>query len=291
MIPRRSFEMSRPVQSALADRLSQGLASFLLLVCCCGCAPSTKPVPTEVRVSKLHDAPVRFYANGHEVAEVRLDEAPAWVFRAEGMLRGDVYVPPSITAQVLLPCGWKEVPVTLMYGVAWDVIRDDAKAGRQPSLPYEFTYIADFQSLPVLVDNRAGEESELRIGQATVRVPAHAATSLDSFVPQCMEGAVLRFNGVDIGKISKEDIAAVPNIQVLIDPTAKHCYNARSVFYGTFEDVLLTPGGFAQPKPTRLSGKHLYLLPQRPTDVFKPAPSSVDDHNAKRYELLDARCR
>lgn len=272
---------------------------LLLLVCCCGRAPLTKPVPTEVRVSKFVsnaiDLPVRFYANGHEVTGVHLREAVAddrWIFQAEGTLRDDVYIPPSITAQVLLPCGWKEFPVLPESGVAWEVFRDRAKAGQKPSLPYQFpSHVPDFELLPILVDNRTGEESGLRVGQATVRVPAHRAPSLDSFVPQCAEGGVLQFNGVEIGRISKEEIAAVPDrAQVLIDPTAKHCYNVRSIVY--VDANLIGPGGLEQEKPTRLSGKHVYLLPHLATDVFKPAPSSVmDEFSATRYELLDARCR
>jgi len=271
------------------------LAGLAVWLGCCGCRSEPKAIPVRTRVSVgkvlANEIPIRFYANGREIKEVHVDETPgaeAWIFEADGSAQGAIYTQPSVVAQVLTPCGWREValqPATIM-------VREYSPTVPEEHAEYYYPSSYTEQVFWFWVDNRDGDEAEVRLGQAAYRLPAHKATQIMSYLPVCPEGGVVRFDGQEMGSVSREQLASRGPAQptLFIDPTGKRCYNHRNVHYQAEE-----LGPFTQAKPTRLSGQRLYVLPDRVTYMLEAAPSqemSTSDELTKDVaELTDTRCR
>jgi hypothetical protein len=276
------------------------LCAISLCAALSGCTAAPKPVPGEVRVDDLHPGmTIKFFSGGKELAPVRVVEEGVfrtWRFTAEGSLRGDRYVPPEITARILFPCGWREMALR-PRSMAWEVVAANAKVGTPFPLDFELPDLPD-RPMDIRIDDRGGKEGELAIGQATYRVAPNTPEPA-SFVPGCAEGAAVRFNGVEMVTFTKAQIDAIPpgpdktidagdTAYVFIDPTGERCYDLRTVYY--LDPRLISPGA-QQPKPTRLSGKHIYVLPGLVTNMLEHSPTAImGEYSGERRELVEVKC-
>lgn len=186
---------------------------------------------------------LKIFADGEEIAELR-DSLRLITFRrtTRNTFRHPEG-PSGYSARVLLPCGWKEVALTVE---TMGVTGTKEKAQGPKQLIGRLEAIKG-QTVDLWVDNHNGKAMELALGEAKLQVAAGAKQKYEVAAPDCPAGESLRIEGEEVGKIPKalattqrpflsaslgEDPGPGGSWVFLLDPTGTRCYTITEKTYG-----------------------------------------------------------
>jgi hypothetical protein len=269
-----------------------GLFAFLLpisLLCACKRA---QPVSIQVNLQYLPGVPFEIYLEGKKV-DLAVSGEPGdrkGSFAAQATLRSDQLLLPAATMRLHYPCGWREAPMELNSDWAPEYVRKAAEQHQTVAIDANPPYQSD-PSMAVDVDNRGSEVHTVEVGELSYAVDGGKLASVDSYQPECA-GANLKIDGTTLGSLPAATPAADPYASregpfVLVDPTAKRCYQLRQI---TYDSTYMGPA----PKVVdTFKGKQFYILDQKPNYVLTSAPGSVMSQAPVdyRYELTEKKCQ
>ncbi len=181
---------------------------------------------------------------------------------------------PTVKVQALLPCGWRDAVLEPSPG--HDMVRGNparASAALRLQVP----------TLGLYVDNRSGEETEVRVGDLKLIIPERSSKKVLIPAPDCSGASRFMIKGKAIGDIPPTGqgeadkriagdllLVSSPGAAVLlVDIAGGHCYRLHRVTYGDFSGVNI------EPLDLTLSEKRVYSLPRVPNSFLSPAPETV----------------
>lgn len=239
------------------------------------CANPTVPVVFSVKVygASLSDRAIagnpKFFADGREISEVGAGsdsdtsfDSDFFSFEVAGQFGGrspGVRIP-QLTAKIFLPCGWRDLDLTVTAVPTPEEVQTSLKSESKPQVKAQLKYPhvrwIDFQ-----IDNRGGGPTQLALGELTRQIKAGMPQQVTAVAPDCPSGASLRLNDREIGTVPWQSTTPNENLprHFLIDTSGKRCYRLSGVNY-VRENALPSVGSPYQRNPVLLSGKHLYVL-------------------------------
>jgi hypothetical protein len=255
-----------------------------------------RPVSYQLNVDVHPPARVRLFADGQEIGTFENGSTQLLQRKERGVRISRR--PNAITAQLLTPDGWRPASEVMVDALAPDWEESEIKAGRPVKLGVT-VYPAeddDRTRLHLVVDNRQGPATRVSVGAQIVEVPPDVAWSGDISSPRTPEGARVRLDDRELGRLplrddlekrragSNKDYIHQP--WWLLDVSGRKTYSMRLVLYG--------PQGSFQPPsvPAKevLAPATLHDLGfLRAVSVFTSAPpylSSSSSYNSA-YELKD----
>ncbi|MGH9509345.1 MAG: hypothetical protein ACRD2M_05370, partial [Terriglobales bacterium] len=147
--------------------------------------------------------PLKLFADGHELGLFVRTVSDLLVSSRPHRSFDPAMMQPSFAAKVLLPCGWRDLAVTVEQAPTAVELKDAARekrdvrlrlsAARMPAPMVEFW-----------TDNRGGPEARLAVGQSWVTIPAGVQRRFDLPASDCPEGAAVTLNANTIGQLPLE---------------------------------------------------------------------------------------
>jgi hypothetical protein len=270
------------------------MLAFLLPLSCLSACTRSRPVSIRVTLQTFPEVPFEIYYEGRKV-DVAVSGEPgnqSGSFPAEATLRGDQFQLPAVTIRLHYPCGWREEPLTLDSNWAPEYVRKSAEEHQTLAINADSPYQAD-PPMSIDVDNRGGEVHSLEVGELSYAVEGGKLPRVDTFQPEC-GNASLGINGKAVGSLPAATKPADPDayrkgVYVFVDPTAKRCYQLRSIVYST---DYFSPGPGPRIVKT-LRGRQFYVLEDAPNYVLTSAPDSIMSQAPEeaQYELTEKNCR
>jgi hypothetical protein len=194
---------------------------------------------------------------------------------------------PVLAAKVLLPCGWRETPVT-EGSRTMPRLGADGKFAGQGSVTFGVTASLPLNSF--IVDNRGRPESILKQGEVAQPVAADGKMAFRLPAPDCESAGNLELDGQAIAKLPMvaADQKDATGAHYLVDPTGRRCYQFRTVMYG------IAINRHAAGEPVRLVAQRLHRLPAGVDHVFEKPSDRVKVYggtsSATKTQLTEISC-
>lgn len=226
--------------------------------------------------------PLRFFIDDRLVAADRVEQPaklPEQIEIASPSEDG-----PRLTAQVLRPCGWRDIPVSVNLRLMPRVGADGSFVEHgivRFGIHSEHAYNHFF------VDNRGRPGSKLKLGEFVHDIPANDKTSVMLPAPDCESATSLEMDGKPIAKLPVASDTK-DGSHYLLDPSGKRCYEYKHVQYGL--------GPFPHQRkvdpPVRFAAQHLHRLPAKANYALERAPARIKSRSIWTYvtQLLDVPC-
>ncbi|HUF79540.1 MAG TPA: hypothetical protein VMN03_00270 [Burkholderiales bacterium] len=260
----------------------------------------------EFRPARDPSPAVRLRADGRELgvftapATLALPSRPHRKFEPEALL-------PKLTAQMLSPCGWRDVSVAVDGAPSAEELR--AAERDHQELPLRVTSGSlQLNHAEFWTDNRGGPEARLAIGQMEVKLPADAHQEYALPLADCAEGLAVTLDGKKVAELppaitqagfdqgstyslGHPDVDESVSRVFLLDVSGARCYRITEKKYGK-------PGadyfGFA-PGETEMTYRRKHLHRMMPTDVhffLEKAPKTLQvstQFSAVSYGMFELR--
>jgi hypothetical protein len=199
---------------------------------------------------------------------------------------------PHIEASVLYVCGWQPATVELPPP-SDDDIQQARDQKQSVSQPMSIQFDSAQQNVTIYVDNHGGPAAQLAVGEISQPVAANAADSFTfPYYPRCDEAKQVLLNGQTIGTLTEDSQSPGEPLDLLLDPTAKHCFRFEWHKYSIIPDSFFPDqvGGQTIFKPQLLRT----LTDDQYVDYFlQPLPNEVESQTDETSEsaLNEISCR
>lgn len=221
---------------------------------------------------------------------------------------------PAVTAQILTPCGWKEIKVSPNWPDA-KKLADARKNKSRPVVDAQFSSGAiEDERVELFVDNRDAADATLTLGELSVPVAAGEKRKFEFYAPTCDQATALQLNGEPIGTIPRElasrkdslygTIMAYdeitgwdpnpPSWVFLLDTSGKRCYQLTERQYAKKGSGGFSPGSrvltYHGKKLHRLHAVEIhYFLERAPETIRVSQFGGFDDSTMEtRGQLIES---
>jgi hypothetical protein len=133
---------------------------------------------------------------------------------------------PVFGIELLTPCGWQPADVKSSIETTVD------PQSKQTRAYTKLEYLGPNESMTLYVDNRDRPGMTLSVGQNLVAIPANSRETTSTGIPTCDEGAIIRIDGNEVGRIPLKNVPSKgenPEARAtwLVDPTGARCYHYK----------------------------------------------------------------
>lgn len=260
-------------------------------------------------------APLKILSEGREVKTL----IPPPLFAGAGADQTTFEVPgrtqrrygsdmlPSITVQVLSPCGWTDLRTRV---AEVPTVQDMERAAGKPGVARMRATAFTGREIPLVwiaVDNRGGSQHEVSLGSVARMIPPNSAGVSTWWAPECEGGAPVKLDGQVIGSVPKREewssqrsvdcdnapigslARAACSSAFLIDTSGNRCYRVRELTYGPHSPYFggTESASFSASRFRRLPGLD-YFLENAPAGVS--VPFAMAGAYTSRTEVTEARC-